>query len=200
MQDSAAESYAHLIRDRVADIPLPPEYQAPDILIGDGCRVDVAPATAARPKPVLTVGERLAVEGPRDVVRGLIAIEAAAAHLDTPEQRAAERAGAWAPGLLKASAVVAVMGLLFGSPWLVFLAGIGGIAGLLGIRARVAAADAVRQHLHAADELAASWVGRQAVVDSLRWYADRAAVEQRGALASRFASPTILERLADLGA
>ena len=200
MQDSAAESYAHLIRDRVAEIPAPPQFRAPDVLIGEGCGVWVSPPTKSRPKAVLTVGERLAVEGPRKVVQALVSVELASVHLDTAERRAAERAGSWAPGLIKFSGVVLVLGLVFGGVWFMFFGGLGLMAGMLGLRSRLVGAEALREHIYAADELAASWMGRQAVVEGLRWIAEHVEEALPHPFVVRFAAPTIQDRLAHLGA
>ncbi|MFG1963053.1 hypothetical protein [Nonomuraea sp. NPDC049028] len=201
MQGSHAESYAQVVRERVAELPVPERFRAPDVLISDGCVVEVARPTTARPTPVLTVGERLAVEGSRAVVQGLVAVEVARVHLDSAKRRVAERAGSWATGLLKTSAVVLVLGLLFSSAWLVFLGGLGLVGGTLGLRLRLAGAEAFRQHVYDADELAVSWVGRQAVVDALRWRAERADSEPTaGLVKARFSAPTVRDRLAHLGA
>lgn len=197
MQGSHAESYARLIADRVAEIPVPAEFREPEVLIaGDGIAVSVARPTQDRPRPVLTVGERFAVEAPREVLKGVVAVEVASAHLaGLAGQRARERAGSWAPSLAKVSVVALVLAWLGGSPWLMFAAGIGLIAVFLGWRERLAGAAAFRQRVYQADELAAEWVGRQTVHDALAWYAQRAGDEPRPGVLS---APPLRERVARL--
>ncbi|MEU6710038.1 hypothetical protein ABZ897_01050 [Nonomuraea sp. NPDC046802] len=205
MEPSHAESYAHLIADRVAEIPLPTEcarFRDPEVLIaGDGFTASISPPTAGRTRPVLTVGERFAVEAPREVVQGAVAVEVASAHLAGQlGQRARERAGSWAPGLAKVSIVALVLGWLTGSPWLIFGAGIALIGVVFGWRERLGGAAAFRERVHAADELAAEWVGRQAVHDALSWYIERVGDEPRpGALSAQLAPPSVRVRLARLG-
>lgn len=192
MEPSHAESYARLIADRVAEIPVPAEFREPDVLIaGDGLEVAVARPTQDRPRPVLTVGERLAVEAPREVVKGVVAVHVARAHLGIPEP-----AGQWAPILLGFSGVFSAFGLATGLAPFLALGGLGAIGGVLGLRARIAAADELRDRVRQADEVAAEWVGRQSVVDALGWLADRS---QPGT-AGRLAPPTIADRLTSLGA
>jgi hypothetical protein len=203
MQGSHAESYARLIADRVAEIPVPEWCRDPEVLIaGEGITLSVARPTADRPRPVLMVGERLAVEAPRDVVQGVVAVEVASVHLaGEPGQRARERAGSWAPTLGKVSVAVLLLGWLAGSPWLMFAGGVALIAVFVGWRERLAGAAAFRDRVHEADELAAEWVGRQTVHDALTWYAQRAGDEARpGVLTAQLAAPPLRDRVARLAA
>ncbi|MEV1003371.1 hypothetical protein [Nonomuraea sp. NPDC050202] len=198
MQGSHAQSYAQLIADRVAEIPLPPEaawFRDPEVLIaGDGIEATIAPPAADRPRPVLTVGERLAVEAPRDVVKGIVAVHVARAHLGTPEP-----AGLWAPLLLGFSTIVAVFGLLTGLAPFLFVGGIGLICSVLGWRSRIESAHALRERVHEADELAAAWVGRQSVADALQWLAGRPGDGHHHG-GGRLDPPALNDRLARLGA
>ncbi|MCF6467432.1 hypothetical protein FAF44_03255 [Nonomuraea sp. MG754425] len=194
MQGSHAESYQRLIADRVAEIPVPERFRDPDVLIaGEGIEVSIAVPSTDRPRPVLTVGERLAVEAPRDVVKGVVAVHIARAHLGHPAP-----VGQWVPTLLIFSGVFVLFGLATGIAPFLFLGGIGIIGGVLGLRSRIEAAQVVRARVHQADELAADWVGRQAVVDGLRWVTDRAEPDAR--FGGRLAPPTVQDRLRALGA
>ncbi|MEW1842648.1 hypothetical protein AB0392_32290 [Nonomuraea angiospora] len=193
MQGSHAESYAQLVRDRVAEIPVPEQFRDPDVLIGDGHTVTVARADQDRLRPVLTVGERLAVEAPRDVVKGVVAVHVARAHLGSPSP-----AGQWVPTLLIFSGVFCVFGLATGLAPFLFIGGLGIIGGVLGWRARIEAAHELRARVHEADELAVTWVGRQSVVDGLRWLADRTDADARPS--GRLDPPTFHDRLAQLSA
>ncbi|TYB71289.1 hypothetical protein FXF51_02320 [Nonomuraea sp. PA05] len=197
MQGSHAQSYAQLISERVAEIPLPAEaawFRDPEVLIaGDGIEVAIAAPVAGRPRPVLTVGERLAVEAPRDVVKGIVAVHLARVHLGTPEL-----AGLWAPFLLGCSTIVALFGLLIGLAPFLFVGGIGLIFSVLGWRSRIESAHALRGRVHEADELAVSWVGRQSVTEALRWLAGRSNHSHLGG--GRLDPPTLNDRLTRLGA
>ncbi|SEU46710.1 hypothetical protein [Nonomuraea wenchangensis] len=201
MEPSHAESYAQLVRDRVAEIPVPEQFRDPDVLVaGDGIAITVARPTPDRPRPVLTVGQRMAIEAPRDVIKGIVAVEVASASLaDAPGQRARERAGWWAPTLAKVSIAAFVLGMLAGSPWLMFSGGIALIGVFFGWRERLIGAAAFRERVHAADELATEWVGRQSVHDALTWYAERAGEEPpAGFLAAQVAAPLLRQRITRL--
>ncbi|MGR6921097.1 hypothetical protein ACU635_43235 [[Actinomadura] parvosata] len=198
MQGSHAQSYAQLISDRIAEISLPPEaawFRDPEVLIaGDGVEVAIAAPAADRPRPVLTVGERLAVEAPRDVVKGIVAVHLARVHLGTPEP-----AGLWAPMALGFSTILVLFGLVTGLAWFLFLGGIGLIGSMWGWLSRIESARGLRERVHEADELAASWVGRQSVVDALRWLAGRPDHGHHHG-GGRMDPPTLNDRLARLGA
>ncbi|MEU7857872.1 hypothetical protein [Nonomuraea sp. NPDC049141] len=201
MDGSFAESYAQVARERVADIPVPARYAFPDVLIEDGYGVRIVPSTPDNPKPVLTIGDRVILAGARGVMQGIVAVEVAQAHLATRERRSAEAAGGWAFPLIVCSAVLLGLGLLGAVTWFIALGGLGMTGGMLGVRPRLAGAQAMRERIFEADDLAVDWVGRQAVVDSLRWRAEQAEPEsQPGPLGARFATPTIKERIAHLGA
>ncbi|MEV4078918.1 hypothetical protein AB0J43_01325 [Nonomuraea fuscirosea] len=197
MQGSHAQSYAQLISDRIEEIQFPPEaawFRDPEVLIaGDGVEATIAPPAADRPRPVLTVGERLAVEAPRDVVKGIVAVHVARAQLGT-----LERTGLWAPMLLGFSTIFALFGLATGLAWFLFVGGIGFIGGMLGWRSRFETTQLIRERVHEADELATSWVGRQSVVDALRWLAGRPDHDHHDG--GRLDPPTLQDRLARLGA
>ncbi|WP_188186819.1 hypothetical protein [Nonomuraea sp. SYSU D8015] len=195
MEPSHAQSYAQLISDRVSEIDLPAEaawFRDPEVVIaGDGIEVMVATPTADRPRPVLAVGERLAVEAPREVVKGVVAVQVARAHLGHPEP-----AGQWATLLFGFSGVFLLFGLATGLAPFGFLGGLGVIGGVLGWRARIEFAHALRARVHEADELAVSWVGRQNVVDALHWLASRVEPDPRPG--GRLDPPTFHDRLAHL--
>lgn len=201
MEGSFADSAAQVVRERVNAIPVPARYCYPEVLVEDGYGFRITPSTPERPKPILTVGERLALEASREIMQGIAAITIAQADLATPERRAAEQAGSWAPGALKFGAVLLLLGLLFGGTWFTFAGGLVLMAGIAGMRSKMAGSAAYRQRVYDADELAADWVGRQSVVDALRWLQQRHGREpEPGDIRKHFDPPQIRDRLRRLGA
>ncbi len=197
MQGSAAESYAQLVRDRIAGIEGPVEFRDPDILIAPGHAVTVTPATAARPCPVLTVGDRVAVEGSRELVQGLVALELAHAYRLGPAQRRAKQAGSWAPMLSMISMFVMFLGMRSHAIGMVFVCGLALTAGIAGLRLRLRGVEAARSNIYSADEVAAGWVGRRAVVDALHWHHGHTSPPT--SFLPPFALPSFRQRLTRIG-
>jgi hypothetical protein len=143
------------------------------------------------------VGARFAREAPRDTQRAIIACEVARKHMATPSRRRVEQAGRWAATAIRAGIIILTAGLLLGSPAVTFAGAVTLIAGGMGLHQRVSGAQAVRDRVHAADELAASWVGRDTVVHGLQWQLEHS-LPERLRRASRFSPPTVQDRLAHL--
>jgi hypothetical protein len=196
MQEAAALRVRELITEIAGQHQLP----HPDVLIGDGYEIALVPASSTRAAPVLTVGDRLAYEAPRTVLSGLLARELASASLDTPQRRRAERVRAWMSGAVKVSIAVLGIGLLASNIIWTFSGGMGLVMVIYSLWSTSAM---LRENTYAADKLAASWVGLQALVDGLRWQAERAepTVRRRSAvLTAAFAPPSVQDRLTELGA
>ena len=211
MQDAVAP-YVQLLRDRVAELNdrLPRGFLDPDVVIaGGGFDVHAVLSPTGTPPPVLKVGKRFAmmnsgdsnigVSDVREVQKAIIACAINRANTASPDRRPIELAGWWASAVVKVSIVGLAAGLVIGSSWVTFGAAIALIVGVLGLARRASGARAYRERIYLSDHLAAEWVGRQAVVDALQWYARVNPPEPRRKL-EFFAPPTVQDRLVRLGA